>query len=127
MSSITGVNSGSSAWSSMGAISSSRAQMKEKLFSKVDSDSSGGVDAIELQSMLDDIAKEYSGRLKVVKINIDENQKTPMTYGIRGIPTLMVFKGGKVEATQIGGEVSANATADFEFACTSAPSIEDAI
>ena len=52
--------------------------------------------------MLDDIAKEYSGRLKVVKINIDENQKTPMTYGIRGIPTLMVFKGGKVEATQIG-------------------------
>jgi thioredoxin 1 len=52
--------------------------------------------------MLDDLAKEYSGRLKVVKINIDENQKTPMTYGIRGIPTLMVFKGGKVEATQIG-------------------------
>lgn len=57
MSSITGVSSGSSAWSSMGAISSSRAQMKEKLFSKVDSDSSGGVDATELQSMLDDIAK----------------------------------------------------------------------
>ena len=57
MSSITGVSSGSSAWSSMGAISSSRAQMKEKLFSKVDSDSSGGVDAAELQSMLDDIAK----------------------------------------------------------------------
>ena len=52
--------------------------------------------------MLDDIAKEYAGRLKVAKINIDENQKTPMTYGIRGIPTLMVFKGGKVEATQIG-------------------------
>src|SRR5690242_3166425 len=52
--------------------------------------------------MLDDIAKEYAGRLKVVKVNIDENQKTPMTYGVRGIPTLMVFKGGKVEATQIG-------------------------
>lgn len=52
--------------------------------------------------MLDDIASEYAGRLKVVKINIDENQKTPMTYGIRGIPTLMVFKSGKVEATQIG-------------------------
>ncbi|MFZ4552776.1 MAG: hypothetical protein ACOYNB_13255 [Aquabacterium sp.] len=57
MSSITGVSSGSSAWSSMGAISSSRAQMREKLFSKVDSDSSGSVDATELQSMLDDIAK----------------------------------------------------------------------
>lgn len=52
--------------------------------------------------MLEDIAKDYAGRLKVVKINIDENQKTPMNYGIRGIPTLMVFKGGKVEATQIG-------------------------
>ena len=52
--------------------------------------------------MVDDIAKEYAGRLKVAKVNIDENQKTPMTYGIRGIPTLMVFKGGKVEATQIG-------------------------
>ncbi|MGH8191475.1 MAG: thioredoxin TrxA [Rhodanobacteraceae bacterium] len=52
--------------------------------------------------MLDDIAREYAGRLKVVKINIDENQKTPMTYGIRGIPTLMMFKRGKVEATQIG-------------------------
>jgi thioredoxin 1 len=52
--------------------------------------------------MLEDIAKEYAGRVKVVKINIDENQKTPMSYGIRGIPTLMMFKGGKVEATQIG-------------------------
>jgi thioredoxin 1 len=52
--------------------------------------------------IVDDIAREYGGRLKVAKINIDENQKTPMTYGIRGIPTLMVFKGGKVEATQIG-------------------------
>ncbi len=52
--------------------------------------------------MLDDIARDYAGRLKVAKINIDENQKTPRAYGIRGIPTLMVFKGGKVEATQIG-------------------------
>ena len=52
--------------------------------------------------MLDDIARDYAGKLKVPKINIDENQKTPMQYGIRGIPTLMVFMGGKVEATQIG-------------------------
>jgi len=52
--------------------------------------------------MLDDIAKEYAGRLKVVKINIDENQKTPMTYGIRGIPTLMMFKNGAVHSTQVG-------------------------
>lgn len=52
--------------------------------------------------LVDDIATQYAGRLKVAKVNIDENQKTPMNYGIRGIPTLMVFKGGKVEATQIG-------------------------
>ena len=52
--------------------------------------------------LLDDIAQSYQGQLKIAKINTDENQKTPRTYGIRGIPTLMIFKGGKVEATQIG-------------------------
>ena len=52
--------------------------------------------------MLDDIAATYQGKLKVAKINIDQNQKTPRTYNVRGIPTLMIFKNGKVEATQIG-------------------------
>ncbi len=52
--------------------------------------------------MLDELARQYEGKLKIVKLNIDENQKTPRTYGVRGIPTLMVFKHGKVEATQIG-------------------------
>ena len=52
--------------------------------------------------LLDDLAASYEGKLKIAKINTDENQKTPRTYGIRGIPTLMIFKGGKVEATQIG-------------------------
>ncbi|MCK9539661.1 thioredoxin TrxA [Dokdonella sp.] len=52
--------------------------------------------------MIDDLAATYQGRLKVAKINIDHNQKTPRNYNIRGIPTLMIFKGGKVEATQIG-------------------------
>ena len=52
--------------------------------------------------MLDDIAQSYQGKLKIAKVNTDENQKIPRTYGIRGIPTLMIFKGGKVEATQIG-------------------------
>lgn len=51
---------------------------------------------------LDELAKEYQGKLRVVKLNIDHNQKTPRNYGVRGIPTLMVFKNGKVEATQIG-------------------------
>ena len=52
--------------------------------------------------VLDDIAVEYSGRLKVVKLNVDENSNTPPHYGVRGIPTLMLFKGGKVEATKVG-------------------------
>ena len=52
--------------------------------------------------VLDQIATEYSGRLKVAKLNIDENQSTPPKYGIRGIPTLMLFKNGAVEATKVG-------------------------
>ena len=52
--------------------------------------------------MLDDVARDYNGRLKVAKINIDHNQKTPRNYNVRGIPTLMIFKDGKVQATQIG-------------------------
>ena len=52
--------------------------------------------------MLDEIAATYAGRMKVAKINIDQNQKTPHSYNVRGIPTLMIFRNGKVEATQVG-------------------------
>ena len=52
--------------------------------------------------ILEDVAKEYAGKLKVAKLNIDENQATPPKYGIRGIPTLMLFKNGTVEATKVG-------------------------
>jgi thioredoxin 1 len=52
--------------------------------------------------ILDDVAKEYDGKLKVAKLNIDENSATPPKYGIRGIPTLMLFKNGNVEATKVG-------------------------
>lgn len=52
--------------------------------------------------ILDDVAKEYAGKLKVCKLNIDENQNTPPKYGVRGIPTLMLFKNGAVEATKVG-------------------------
>ena len=52
--------------------------------------------------ILDEIAQEYVGRLKVAKLNIDENPATPPRYGIRGIPTLMLFKAGQVEATKVG-------------------------
>ena len=52
--------------------------------------------------ILDELATTYQGRLKVAKINIDHNRKTPLDYKVRGIPTLMIFKDGKVEATQVG-------------------------
>ena len=52
--------------------------------------------------ILDEVAKEYEGRLKIAKINVDENQRTPAKFGIRGIPTLMLFKNGNVEATKVG-------------------------
>ncbi|MDX1434071.1 MAG: thioredoxin TrxA [Gammaproteobacteria bacterium] len=52
--------------------------------------------------ILGEIAEEYAGKLKVAKLNIDENPATPPKYGIRGIPTLMLFKGGNVEATKVG-------------------------
>ena len=52
--------------------------------------------------ILDEIADEYDGKIKIVKLNIDENPNTPPKYGIRGIPTLMIFKGGEVEATKVG-------------------------
>ncbi len=52
--------------------------------------------------ILGEIASEYQGKLKVAKLNIDENPQTPPKYGIRGIPTLMLFKNGNVEATKVG-------------------------
>ncbi len=52
--------------------------------------------------ILDEIAEEYQGRVKIAKLNIDENPETPPKYGIRGIPTLMLFKDGNVEATKVG-------------------------
>jgi thioredoxin 1 len=52
--------------------------------------------------ILDEIAEEYAGKLKIAKLNIDDNPETPPKYGIRGIPTLMLFKAGSVEATKVG-------------------------
>ena len=52
--------------------------------------------------ILNEIAEEYAGKLKIAKLNIDENPSTPPRYGIRGIPTLMLFKEGNVEATKVG-------------------------
>jgi len=61
--------------------------------------------------ILDEVAKEYEGRLKVAKLNVDENQQTPAKFGIRGIPTLMLFKNGNVEATRVGALSKSQLTA----------------
>ncbi|GDX59535.1 MAG: Thioredoxin [Nitrosomonadaceae bacterium] len=61
--------------------------------------------------ILDEIAREYAGRLKVAKLNIDENQATPLKYGIRGIPTLMLLKNGNIEATKVGALSKSQLTA----------------
>ena len=52
--------------------------------------------------ILEEIVNEYGDKVKVAKLNIDENPNTPPKYGIRGIPTLMLFKNGEVEATKVG-------------------------
>ena len=61
--------------------------------------------------ILDEIAKDYTGKLKVAKVNIDDNQATPAKFGIRGIPTLMLFKNGNVEATKVGALSKSQLTA----------------
>ena len=53
---------------------------------------------------LEDISKEMDGKLKIVKVNIDENPMAPTRYGVRSIPTLLLFKNGQVAATKIGAE-----------------------
>ena len=52
--------------------------------------------------ILEEIAPRYSSRVKIVKINVDDNNQTPAEYGVRGIPTLMLFKDGEVAATKVG-------------------------
>ncbi|RLA09161.1 MAG: thiol reductase thioredoxin [Gammaproteobacteria bacterium] len=52
--------------------------------------------------VLEEISAEYGDKINIVKLNIDENPQTPPKFGIRGIPTLMIFKDGKVEATKVG-------------------------
>ena len=61
--------------------------------------------------LLDDIIGDYAGKLKIAKLNIDDNSATPPKYGIRGIPTLMIFKGGDVEATKVGALSKSQLTA----------------
>jgi len=62
--------------------------------------------------LLDEIARDYAGRLTVVKVSVDENTETPAKYSVRGIPTLMMFKDGRVAATKVGA-LSKGQLSDF--------------
>ena len=66
--------------------------------------------------ILEEVAGDYAGRLKICKLNIDENPNTPPKYGIRGIPTLMIFKDGAVEATKVGALSKSQLTAFIDGA-----------
>ena len=61
--------------------------------------------------ILDAVAEEFEGKLTVAKLNIDDNPQTPQKYGVRGIPTLMIFKNGEVEATKVGALSKSQLTA----------------
>jgi len=56
----------------------------------------------QIAPFLDELAIEMKGKIKIVKINIDENPKTPLKYGVQGIPTLIIFKAGEATSTKVG-------------------------
>ena len=61
--------------------------------------------------ILDEVSKDYGDKVQIAKINVDENQGVPAKFGIRGIPTLMLFKGGELAATKVGALSKAQLTA----------------
>jgi thioredoxin 1 len=61
--------------------------------------------------ILEDVAKDYVGKLRIAKLNIDDNPKTPAEFGIRGIPTLLLFKNGAMEAQKVGALSKSQLTA----------------
>lgn len=63
-----------------------------------------------MSPVVDEIANEMSEKLKVVKVNIEDNPHAPTQYGVRGVPTLMVFKGGQVVDTRVGGMTKSQLT-----------------
>ncbi len=66
--------------------------------------------------ILDQVANEYGGKITIAKMDVESNKQTPMKYGVRGIPTLMIFKGGNVEATKVGALNKSQLTAFIEGA-----------
>jgi thioredoxin 1 len=66
-----------------------------------------------MSPVVDELANDMDGRMKVVKINIDDSPNAPTKYGVRGIPTFMVFKGGQVVGTRVGGGLSKTQLAEW--------------
>lgn len=62
--------------------------------------------------ILDELADEYAGKIKICKMDVDSNQETPMKFNVRGIPTLIIFKGGDVDSTKVGA-LSRNQLKEF--------------
>jgi thioredoxin 1 len=65
----------------------------------------------QIAPILDEVSRDYAAKLQVAKMNVDENRDVPARYGIRGIPTLMLFKGGDLAATKVGALSKAQLTA----------------
>jgi thioredoxin 1 len=65
----------------------------------------------QIAPILDEVAKEYDGKLKIAKLNVDDNLEVPKKYNIRGIPTLMLFKNGNMEAMKVGAMTKSQLTA----------------
>ncbi|MDI4631745.1 thioredoxin TrxA [Pelomonas sp. V22] len=64
-----------------------------------------------ISPILDEVSKDYKDKLQITKMNVDENREVPAKFGIRGIPTLMLFKGGQLAATKVGALSKAQLTA----------------
>ena len=69
-----------------------------------------------ISPILEEIAPDYEGKVKIGKLNIDENPATPPKFGIRGIPTLMLFKNGEVDSTKVGALSKSQLTAFLDSA-----------
>ncbi|TAK78616.1 MAG: thioredoxin TrxA [Aquabacterium sp.] len=65
----------------------------------------------QIAPILDEVAQDYGARLQIAKLNVDENREVPAKFGIRGIPTLMLFKNGQLAATKVGALSKAQLTA----------------
>ncbi|MCX7121388.1 MAG: thioredoxin [Gammaproteobacteria bacterium] len=67
-----------------------------------------------LAPIVDEVAQQFTGRIKFLKVNVDENQETPAKYGVRGIPSLMIFKNGELAASKVGALTKSQLTAFLE-------------